>query len=160
MRILIYGYGNPGRQDDALGLLLVDYIEQWALQQKFLFVSTDQSYQLNIEDADKISGYDLVIFCDASKAGIEDVLIEEVIPDMKTDFTMHAVSPSFVLGLCHQICTKQPITYQLHIKGYSWEFMQPPTERSQKNLLKAQTLLTQFLEDNIAKTNSSNSKQR
>ena len=27
--ILIYGYGNPGRQDDGLGPTLVDALETW-----------------------------------------------------------------------------------------------------------------------------------
>ena len=33
MRILIYGYGNPGRQDDGLGIRLSEELENWAHQQ-------------------------------------------------------------------------------------------------------------------------------
>ena len=29
-KILLYGYGNPGRQDDGLGVLLVEELEKWS----------------------------------------------------------------------------------------------------------------------------------
>ena len=133
-KILIYGYGNPGRQDDALGILLSEKIEAWARKNNYSNISVDQNYQLNIEDADNISGYDLVIFLDASVKEIESVLIEPVIPELKTDFSMHSVTPAFVLGLSQQIFNKAPDTYQIHIRGYKYDFMEPLTEKAKKNL--------------------------
>ena len=59
--ILFYGYGNPGRQDDALGISFVDEMEKWVKSQKLENIDFDTNYQLNIEDAEKISQYDLVI---------------------------------------------------------------------------------------------------
>ncbi len=32
MQILVYGYGNPGRQDDGLGVELVRRLEEWAVE--------------------------------------------------------------------------------------------------------------------------------
>jgi hydrogenase maturation protease len=144
-RILIYGYGNPGRQDDALGLRLVEYIEQWAKEHHPQQIDTDQNYQLNIEDADKISQYDIVIFCDASMEDIDPIKLEEVLPDLTTDFSMHSVVPSFVLGVCQQLFNKYPKSFQLHIKGYSWEFMHDITFKAEENLKQAQIFLTEFI---------------
>jgi hydrogenase maturation protease len=145
LKVLIYGYGNPGRQDDALGVFLAEYIGQWARENHLSNIETDQNYQLNIEDAERIACFDLVIFCDASVKEIEHAELEEVIPDLRTDFSMHAVSPSFVVGLCQRIFNRNPKAYQLHIKGYSWEFMQNLTKGAARNLKKAQKLLTSKL---------------
>ena len=77
MRILIYGIGNPGRQDDGLGTLLVEEIQHAAIpgasipgiHHEFSF---DANYQLNIEDAEAISRHDIVVFADASLGGGAD----------------------------------------------------------------------------------------
>jgi hydrogenase maturation protease len=149
MRTLIYGIGNPGRQDDALGVQLAEYIEKWAGEKKYSFIETDTNYQLNIEDAEKISRFELVLFCDASVLEINQVMLEEVKASLKTDFSMHSVTPSFVLALCQSIFNEHPLAYQLHIKGFSWDFMQPMTEEAGKNLDKAKEILSEFLEKKI-----------
>jgi len=140
--ILIYGLGNPGRQDDALGILLVEKIEAWVKENNYSYIITDQNYQLNIEDAEYISNYDLVIFLDASVDEIESVLIEPVVPDLKTNFSMHSLTPAYIVGLCNQLFHNIPETYQLHIKGYKFEFMKPLSRNAEKNLASAFTLLT------------------
>jgi hydrogenase maturation protease len=147
LRILIYGYGNPGRQDDALGLRLVDVLESWAKENRLDTIDTDQNYQLNIEDAHRISDFDLVLFCDASIKDIDNFMLEKVSPDLRTDFSMHQVTPAFVVGLCQQIFGKFPETYQFHIKGYSWEFMEPMTPEAEHNLRLAEEYLCNFLTD-------------
>ena len=37
LRILFYGYGNPGRQDDALGIHFIDQMEIWIKENGSLF---------------------------------------------------------------------------------------------------------------------------
>ena len=148
-RILIYGYGNPGRQDDALGVMLSKDIDSWAKSENLPGIDTDQNYQLNIEDADKISQYDLVVFADASVNDIESFQMDRVLPDMKSDFSMHSVSPSFVTGLCNEVFNKMPVVYQLEIKGYKWEFMEEITEDARKNLSSAEKFLKDFVLRNM-----------
>ena len=140
-RILIYGYGNPGRQDDGLGILMVERMEKWIQDQNLTNIFTDSNYQLNIEDAAEIAEYDIVIFADASKEEIADFVYDEVEPSIKVDFSMHSVSPSFVLGLSEQINEKSPRVYLLHIKGYEWEFMEEITPEAESNLEKADNFL-------------------
>jgi hydrogenase maturation protease len=141
-KILIYGYGNPGRQDDALANEVINKIEDAKKDGYFAGIDTDSNYQLNIEDAEIISRYDTVVFVDASTEDIEDVVITEVSPsDAKVEFTMHAVSPSFVLDLCIKMYNKKPEVYLMHIKGYEWEFMEAMTEEAKENLEKAFAVL-------------------
>jgi len=136
-KILIYGYGNPGRQDDGLGVLLADMIEEWKTQHKLENIFTDSNYQLNIEDAANIADNDIVIFADASQENIEDIDYTIVEPSAEINFTMHTCSPSFVLHLCKNIYDKIPKTYLLHIKGYEWELKEGLTNNAEKNLRKA-----------------------
>lgn len=146
-KILVYGYGNPGRQDDALGILLSEKIEAWADKNKYSWITVEQNYQLNIEDAECISNYNVVIFLDASVEEIGSILIEPVVPDLKTDFSMHSVTPSFVLGLNRQIFGQSPEVYQFHIKGYKYEFMEPLSDEANKNLDIAFKELIRFLKN-------------
>ncbi|MCK4515905.1 MAG: hypothetical protein KAU31_11640, partial [Spirochaetaceae bacterium] len=74
LKILIYGIGNPGRQDDGLGALLVEEIQRAAIPGASIpgtdhELSFDANYQLNIEDAEAISRHDIVVFADASLGG-------------------------------------------------------------------------------------------
>lgn len=144
-KVLVYGYGNPGRQDDALGILMVENLKKWTDENNYPSIEFDQNYQLNIEDASKIMDYDLVIFVDASIIDIESFQLEEVTPDLKTEFSMHSVSPSFVLGLCREISDSYPQVYQLHIKGYNFEFMKEMSDAAKENLAVADEYLKSFL---------------
>jgi hydrogenase maturation protease len=137
LKILVYGYGNPGRQDDGLGVLLSEEIEQWAHENDLNNLQTDSNYQLNIEDALRISSFDLVIFADASQEDIKGFAFTPLESSAKVEFTMHAVSPAFILNLCHEIYHKKPLAYLLHITGYGWEFMQEMTPEARKNLEEA-----------------------
>lgn len=137
MNILIYGYGNPGRQDDGLGNYFVEKVKAWAEENGLKNFSFDSNYQLNIEDAAEISDKDIVIFIDASIENIDTFLLEEITPDAKVEFSMHAVSASYVVHLCNDIYDKTPKSFLLHIKGYDWAFMEGMSAKALMNLEKA-----------------------
>ncbi|MGD0711571.1 MAG: hypothetical protein ABR968_10380, partial [Bacteroidales bacterium] len=124
-------------------------IEQWVKDEHITNVDVDYNYQLNIEDSERISKSDIVIFADASVEEIEDFIFTKVNPDESSiEFTMHAVSPAFVLDLCRKIYGKYPETYLIHIKGYEWEFEEKLSEEALLNLAKA----TFFLKEKIKKS--------
>jgi len=147
--ILVYGYGNPGRQDDGLGVKLAESLEKWIADNHYSQVHTDSNYQLNLEDVATISAYDMVIFADASKEDIPDFWFEPLEASDRVEFTMHAVSPAFILHLCNQVFNHQPRAYLLHIRGYEWEFMDIMTDKAKKNLEAANDFLQVFLQNLI-----------
>jgi hydrogenase maturation protease len=147
-KILIYGYGNPGKQDDGLGIHLSEKIAHWIKDENIRSVKVDCNYQLNIEDVAEISDKDLVIFIDASKEDINEFLFTEVRPSNKPEFSMHAVSPSYIFNLCQLMYNKVPNTYLLHIKGYEWDFLKEMTEQAKSNLSKAYDFLRNFILNN------------
>ena len=144
-KILIYGYGNPGREDDGLGIAFADALEKWAQKQNLEGICFDVNYQLNIEDAHTISNYDLVLFADASQEDIEHFAISPVKPSNKVNFTMHTVSPSYVCHLCSKIFNRTPDAFLLHIKGYQWEMKEGLSSSAEKNLQMALDLIQSML---------------
>ena len=136
-KILIYGYGNPGRQDDGLGNYFVEQARSWAENVGYDHIFFDSNYQLNIEDAAEISDKDIVIFVDASVEEIETFKLDEITPEDKVEFSMHSVSASYVVHLCNDIYGKSPKSFMLHIKGYEWEFMEGITRKAIQNFEQA-----------------------
>ena len=143
--ILIYGYGNPGREDDGLGPALIDLAEKWIIQGRNRNIHIDSNYQLNIEDAFNIRGYDVVIFADASIRDIEDFKITRVEPSEKIHYSMHSVSPSFIVHLCKKMYGHTPDTYLLHIKGYTFNLGEGISSKASKNLHLAFNFLKEVL---------------
>jgi len=133
-RILLYGYGNPGRKDDGLGPALIDLVEKWIIQDKIKNIHVDSNYQLNIEDAYTIRDYDIVIFLDASVEDIDGFMLTRVLPADKVNFSMHSVSPSFVLHLCKEIYDYTPEAFLMHIKGYSFDLEEGLSRKASENL--------------------------
>ena len=157
-KILIYGYGNPGRQDDGLGNALVEVMEDWAKDQELKNLYFDSNYQLNIEDAANITGKDLVIFADASTEDIENFVFTPVDDSSRVAFTTHAATPGYVVKLCRDLYKKTPAAYLLHIKGYEWEFSEGISDKARKNLDAAVKELKAILEDPESLIDSFNSK--
>ena len=133
-KCLAYGYGNPGRQDDGLGILLVERWEQWAKENGINHIDFEYNYQLNIEDAYTIADYEKVIFVDASVEDIEDIKLIKVVPTQRTEFTMHAMYPGFILHLSQSLYDVSPETYLLSIRGYDFEFAEELSDNARANL--------------------------
>jgi hydrogenase maturation protease len=126
--ILVYGSGNPGREDDGLGVRFAE----WVADRRFPGVSVDSNYQLNVEDALTISRYDIVVFADASASKIRDFRLSVLEPAAQIAFTTHAMAPGSVLGLCHDLYEEYPASFLLEIPGCRWGFaegLSPPAEK-------------------------------
>jgi hydrogenase maturation protease len=156
IQILVYGYGNPGREDDGLGIELVRRLEDWSKQSGMSGIEFDSNYQLNIEDAEVISEKDLVIFADASTEEIDDFILTQVTGEKDVSFTTHAASPGYIVKLCMDLFGKCPLAYLLHIKGYQWEFREGVSEKAKNNLQKAFDFMKDYLinlhENNLKST--------
>jgi hydrogenase maturation protease len=135
-RILVYGFGNPGRQDDGLGPAFAEMVEKWARDGHRPNIVCDSNYQLNVEDAQLISEYDIVVFADASvEEHIDHFLFDRIEAcNAEVKYTLHAASPGYILELCREMYGKQPETRLMHIKGSEWAFIEGITPTSQRNL--------------------------
>ncbi len=145
-RILVYGYGNPGRQDDGAGIALVDELEQWAAAGGREYLRFDRDYQLNVEDAWEAARHEVVVFVDASRRQNEGFLFRAVEPALRMSFTTHAMSPESVLALCRDLYGARPRAYLLTVRGYCWEPNGEMTEKARENLQAAKAHLARILE--------------
>jgi len=129
-KILVYGYGNPGRGDDGLGPALAGRIESEGREG----VDTECSYQLNIEDSIAVSGYDAVIFADAATGSDASFKCSRLEPSLEISFTTHAMNPGSVLALCEDLFGIHVQAYMVAISGYIWNFGEGISARAVENL--------------------------
>ena len=150
-KLLFYGYGNPGRQDDGIGARFVEMVDAWIEEEKLTDIYTDCNYQLNIEDSAVVADYETVIFVDASVVEeVEDYKLETIQPnDATIEFTMHAVSTSYVIDLCRKLYGKTPQAYVLHVKAYEFDFIEELTPKAGENMEAAFQFLKKFITEKV-----------
>ena len=142
-KVLVYGFGNPGREDDGAGVALAERIRAAALPG----VTTDSNYQLNVEDALLLSEHDIVIFADATRNPVDRFSFYRLQPDASVSFTTHAMSPGSVLALCTQLYGKNPPAYMLEIGGVSFELREGLTAEGAENVEVAGDFLLELLRE-------------
>jgi hydrogenase maturation protease len=137
-RILVLGYGNPGRQDDGLGPAVAAGIDRLGWSN----ITAYDNYQLNIEDALEVAEHDVVWFVDAAKAGPSPYDVRDLSPAPTIEFTSHIVAPEAILAIASQLYGKTPRAFLLAIRGYQFEFVEELTEGAADNLRVALNMLT------------------
>lgn len=113
-RILVIGYGNPGRCDDGLGPLAAERVERAGLSG--VRVLTD--YQLSVEHAADVAESDTVVFIDAL-IGADDraFSFRRLLPRCADAFSTHVMRPEAVLALAHGALGWRGTAYLLGIRG-------------------------------------------
>jgi hydrogenase maturation protease len=129
LRILILGYGNPGRQDDGLGPDIVEELEKLSLPG----LTLEADYQLSIEHAADLGQADRVIFVDAAVNGPEPFQLKRLDALRSIEFTSHALGPESVLAICEDTYQWRPEALLIAVRGYSFEFAEGLTEKARKN---------------------------
>jgi hydrogenase maturation protease len=143
--VLVYGYGNPGRQDDGLGIALVEQLQAWAQAERISGLVLDSNYQLNAEDALTVAEARTVVFVDATGEGDEPFTFRRLESRAEIAFSTHAMSPESVLALAAELYDKRPPAWLLAIRGYEWEPNAAPTPAAQANLTAARGFLQAWL---------------
>jgi len=140
--ILFYGIGNPSREDDGIGVAFIDMLDKWLKEENIEGIKTEVNYQLNIEDAELISKYDIVFFVDAVKVLDESFQLEEIEPMPGSHFTTHVLTPENILHLSNELYNSNVKAYALKILGYSWNYNEKLSPKATENLDKAFLFVT------------------
>jgi hydrogenase maturation protease len=140
-RVLILGYGNPGRQDDGLGPAASARIGALG----WPGVTAHDNYQLNIEDTLDVADHDLVWFVDAARSGPSPYAVETLAPAASMAFTSHLVSPGAILAMARQYYGAAPQAFLLGIRGYEFAFVEELTPAATDNLGLAVAMLKERL---------------
>lgn len=141
-RILVIGYGNPGRLDDGLGPAFAAALEGLDLSG----VTVDSNYQLSVEDAAEVAAHDLVIFADAHVSCPPPFCFEEIEPRPALSFSSHSVEPPALLALARDLFGARTRGFALGIRGYEFnEFGEALSDEARKNLEEALAFLLPLL---------------
>ena len=130
-RVLVIGYGNPGRLDDGIGPILAEKLETMKLPN----VTVDSDYQLNVEDASDIAKHDIVVFADAALAGSEPFFFTQLTPQPALGFSSHSVEPEVLLHMAREMFGSNTLGFALGIRGYEFnEFGESLSDKAKANL--------------------------
>jgi hydrogenase maturation protease len=142
--LLVFGYGNPSRGDDALGPALVDWLRRQRRGGAEVELLTD--FQLQIEHALDLTGRRLVLFADASLEAHTPWGLCQLQAEPEQRPFSHAMSPAGVMEVYQRIEGREPPPcYLLAIRGYDFELGQPLSAPARHNLDAAQRLVAKML---------------
>ncbi len=141
-RVLVLGYGNPGRQDDGLGPAAAAGIDILGWPNLTAF----DNYQLNIEDASEVAAHDVVWFVDASKTCPSPYEVHDVVPSLTIDFTSHLLRPETVMAIARQCYGRAAKAHLLAIRGYEFAFIEELTAKASENLQAALRMLSERIQ--------------
>ena len=131
---IILGIGNVGRQDDGLGWLFLDFLED----EDFEGIDIEYRYQLQIEDAELICNYQTVIFIDATKEITKKGYYYKYCePSDQFGFSTHELAPETILFLANQLYNQDPKAFILGIQGHKWNLEVGLSKTAKENLDKA-----------------------
>ncbi|HJW71815.1 MAG TPA: hydrogenase maturation protease [Geothrix sp.] len=150
-RIVVFGYGNPSRGDDALGPMLLDRVEAWLAVHPEFPVELVTDFQLQIEHALDLQGADLALFLDADVSCPHPFALRQAVPLQDASYSSHALSPEAVLHVCRELSgTEPPPSYILSIRGERFELGEPLSPAAERNLEEAWRFLQKALRDGCA----------
>jgi hydrogenase maturation protease len=140
-RLLLFGYGNPSRGDDALGPSLVTRIALLKLSH----VECQDDMQLQIEHVTDLAGCDQALFIDADLSCAEPFVYSEVVAEKDDSYTTHAITPSTLLHVYHEVYGHAaPPAFLLRIRGYRFGLGAALSSKANANLDAATKLISQL----------------
>jgi hydrogenase maturation protease len=133
--VLLFGYGNLSRGDDALGPLLLEHVESHCNLDAIEILS---DFQLQIEHALDLENRHLVLFVDASVVCADAFDFAELEPARDKSYTTHAMSPAAVLDVYQSIKRQMPPpSFLLSIKAEKFELGDGLSASAEINLVEA-----------------------
>ena len=144
--LLVFGYGNPSRGDDALGPQLINLlVEHRECHPEWPEIEFLTDFQLQIEDAADLEGRDLILFIDASASSPAPFSFSRIQPSQDVSHTTHAMSPAAVLQVFERVYHRPaPPAFLLAVRGKSFELGDPLGREAEQNRDAALELLIQL----------------
>lgn len=122
--LLVFGWGNLSRGDDALGPLFVERLRALCVPSRIDFLD---DYQLQIEHALDLVGRQRVLFVDASLSCPAPFEVTQLQPLQDASFTTHAMSPQALMQVYRDLQGQAPPPCTLlAIRGERFELGEPP----------------------------------
>ena len=124
MKILVIGYGNQSRRDDGAGWIVIERLSALGLPDVELLAM----HQLEVDVAETISHFDVVIFVDAAVTDSPHAFTRTLVhPNPESHVASHSLAPADVLALCRTLYGKEPQGILFSIRGHDFEFGMTPS---------------------------------
>ncbi len=131
--LLVFGWGNPSRGDDALGPLCIDQLRAACTASARVEFLDD--YQLQVEHALDLVGRSHVLFVDASLDCAAPIEVTRLHAAQDLGFTTHAMSPHALMQVFFKLYgVAPPPCTLLAIRGERFELGEPPSALAMQNL--------------------------
>jgi hydrogenase maturation protease len=135
--VLVFGWGNPSRGDDALGPILVEQLVALPTTRPGS-VDYLTDFQLQVEHALDLAGRQRVLFVDASLNCAAPFEVTALMATRDMSFTTHAMSPQAVMQVFRNLYgIEAPPCTLLAIHGERFELGEPPSDAARANLTRA-----------------------
>jgi hydrogenase maturation protease len=146
-RLLVIGYGNPGRGDDGLGPALAAGIAAQGLPG----VTVEADYQLTVDHVPLIAAHDEVVFADAAIALPEPCRLSVVRAEASGTLGSHDLSPEAALHLAFLLFGRAPSGWMLAMAGSAFgDVREGLSPNAQVNLSRAVEFLRSWIEAKAA----------
>ena len=140
-KVVVFGWGNTSRGDDAIGPLLLADLEAAAVPG----VETIEDFQLQIEHALDMVGADLLLFLDAGIQTAAPCVFYEAKPAGVFTASTHALLPEAVLSVYRQVQGQEPPpAFVLCVRGEQFGLGEPMSEVAIERLEAAKVLVREL----------------
>ena len=149
--LLVFGWGNPSRGDDALGPAFIDAFEQLARQHpEWGEIDYLTDFQLQVEHALDLRDRQRVLFVDASRNAPAPCTLQAIQPYKDASFSTHAMSAQTILQVYADIHgSAPPPTWQLAIRGIDFELGAPLSVAAQGHLHAALEVASAWMDADV-----------
>ena len=131
--VLVFGWGNLSRGDDALGPLCIAQLREHFAQSDHIEFLED--YQLQVEHALDLANRERVLFVDASLTCPAPFEVTEIHAMQDASFTTHAMSPQALMHVFENLQgVPPPPCTLLAIRGERYELGEAPTPEALNHL--------------------------
>lgn len=133
--LLVFGWGNISRGDDALGPLFVQRLAEQLDSAQCSRVELLEDYQLQVEHALDLVGRERVLFVDASVEAAAPFVAAPVMAAETAEAASHALSPPALLRVYRQLHGEAaPPCTLLAIRGERFGLGEPLSDAAAANL--------------------------
>lgn len=136
--LLVLGWGNRSRGDDALGALFLDRLGDGLPAGERARVECLEAHQLQIEHALDLVGRERVLFVDASADAAPPFEASALVAAPRAGWAGHAMAPAAVLRVYRELHRAEPPPATLlAIRGTAFAIGAAPSAAAEANLGRA-----------------------
>jgi hydrogenase maturation protease len=140
-KVLVIGYGNTLRGDDAAGVKAAELIAQRHPEFEYIYL-----HQLVPELIEKIGDYDIVFFIDAQK-DITQPSVRLIAPSIEANQPRtHFISPESLLALSQQLYQRMPSNaYVIGIPASEFKFSEELSAQTTQGVTECPAMVEQII---------------